>query len=407
MATLTFPSAMNQFVATLRADAVAKLDATHYVVVWNASGGGASRAVVCSISGTTITLGTPNTFIAAGSENVSVCGLDSTHFVVFYRNNDGSGYEVICGVTDGGTVISSYGTAVNVVGNSSSQSGGPQSIAMLDSTHFVVSYYNNNDTLSYCRVGSVSGTTITLGTANSFSGNPASGLYQPIAPISSSSFFVCFNNGGNDKQARVASVSGTTITYGTASTFNNDTHSSNNIASFPIDSTHIGVTWISGGGGDGGAIYVVIGVISGTTISSWGTATSVGVTAANGANLSAASIDASNYILAYTLGSNSRATASLGTISGTTPTLDTGVEFDTEAIDTSIMNTASTALLDSTHFVQVWKRGTSVTGQSIIGLVSTAAGPANLKSLNTNLKANIKSYNTNLIANVKSINTNA
>lgn len=35
-----------------------------------------------------------------------------------------------------------------------------------------------------------------------------------------------------------------------------------------------------------------------------------------------------------------------------------------------------------------------------------AAGPVNLKSLNTNLAANIKSYNTNLIANVKSINTN-
>jgi hypothetical protein len=35
-----------------------------------------------------------------------------------------------------------------------------------------------------------------------------------------------------------------------------------------------------------------------------------------------------------------------------------------------------------------------------------ASGPANLKSLDTNLKANIKSYNTNVIANVKSINTN-
>lgn len=35
-----------------------------------------------------------------------------------------------------------------------------------------------------------------------------------------------------------------------------------------------------------------------------------------------------------------------------------------------------------------------------------ASGPANLKSLDTNLKANIKSYNTNLIANIKSINTN-
>lgn len=37
---------------------------------------------------------------------------------------------------------------------------------------------------------------------------------------------------------------------------------------------------------------------------------------------------------------------------------------------------------------------------------TAASGPANLKSLNTNLKSNIKSYNTNLIANVKSINTN-
>lgn len=37
---------------------------------------------------------------------------------------------------------------------------------------------------------------------------------------------------------------------------------------------------------------------------------------------------------------------------------------------------------------------------------AVASGPANLKSLNTNLKANIKSINTNLIANVKSFNTN-
>lgn len=34
-------------------------------------------------------------------------------------------------------------------------------------------------------------------------------------------------------------------------------------------------------------------------------------------------------------------------------------------------------------------------------------GPANLKSLDTNVKANIKSYNTNVLANIKSINTNA
>ena len=36
-----------------------------------------------------------------------------------------------------------------------------------------------------------------------------------------------------------------------------------------------------------------------------------------------------------------------------------------------------------------------------------AEGPANLKSLDTNVKANIKSYNTNVLANIKSINGNS
>lgn len=56
-----------------------------------------------------------------------------------------------------------------------------------------------------------------------------------------------------------------------------------------------------------------------------------------------------------------------------------------------------------------WSFGTSETCYWIIGAVApsaSASGPANLKSLNTNIKANIKSYNTNLIANIKSINTN-
>lgn len=37
---------------------------------------------------------------------------------------------------------------------------------------------------------------------------------------------------------------------------------------------------------------------------------------------------------------------------------------------------------------------------------TTAAGPANLKTYNTNAAANIKTINTNAIANVKSLNTN-
>lgn len=55
-----------------------------------------------------------------------------------------------------------------------------------------------------------------------------------------------------------------------------------------------------------------------------------------------------------------------------------------------------------------WSGTVRFTGWIVASVApAVAAGPTNLKSLDTNVKANIKSYNTNLIANVKSINTNA
>jgi len=66
--------------------------------------------------------------------------------------------------------------------------------------------------------------------------------------------------------------------------------------------------------------------------------------------------------------------------------------------------TASTTSFDSIRIGQ--DAGTSYLDNFTTTDPFAAAGPANLKSLDTNLKANIKSYNTNLIANVKSINTN-
>lgn len=55
----------------------------------------------------------------------------------------------------------------------------------------------------------------------------------------------------------------------------------------------------------------------------------------------------------------------------------------------------------------------SSSGDIISGMVAASyegtasPGPANLKSLDTNVKSNLKSYNTNVLANIKSINTNA
>lgn len=50
--------------------------------------------------------------------------------------------------------------------------------------------------------------------------------------------------------------------------------------------------------------------------------------------------------------------------------------------------------------------GTTCTNIILENTPAGVSGPANLKTLNTNLAANIKTYNTNPLANIKSINTN-
>jgi hypothetical protein len=59
-----------------------------------------------------------------------------------------------------------------------------------------------------------------------------------------------------------------------------------------------------------------------------------------------------------------------------------------------------TRALSSTEAASLYNSGNGIS-------YPFAAGPTNLKSYNTNLKANIKSINGNLIANVKSLNTNS
>jgi len=54
-----------------------------------------------------------------------------------------------------------------------------------------------------------------------------------------------------------------------------------------------------------------------------------------------------------------------------------------------------------------WAQTNAVTGSWAYALKPALAGPANLKTYNTNLKANIKTINTNPIANVKTLDTNA
>ena len=120
-------------------------------------------AVVSTVSGTTITPGTPATLQSAGPTYVSAAGLDSTHFVTAFQTGAGGAYSSAVVSSVSGTTITP-GSVSNLGSESISVY---ESVAALDSTHFVVGYVNSFNARTV--VSSVSGTTISAGSPVTFS----------------------------------------------------------------------------------------------------------------------------------------------------------------------------------------------------------------------------------------------
>lgn len=155
-----------------------------------------------SVSGTTITVGTATTLASSSlnnQENINgICTLgNGTTGVVQYYDGSGTTQRLRAFTISGSTLT--LGTAVTATAN-----GVNSYITPLDSSTFV--FNDNNNT----RLGSVSGTTITLGTASSTFGfnSLSSGNFGGTAIVSATQFW----NGGY-----LVTWTGTTISSATAS----------------------------------------------------------------------------------------------------------------------------------------------------------------------------------------------
>ena len=252
--TITYGSPVSVASNYTKPRGIAALDSTHFVVVYVPASVGS--AVVGTVSGLSISFGSSATFASDADwldDNMSVAALDSTHFVVIYSDNTNSDYGTAkIGVTSGNT-IQSFGTA-NVF-NSAATSG--MSVATLDSTHFVVEYSDTGDAGYGCaRVGLVSGTTISsYGTENCF--NSISTYYSNVAAIDSTHFVVVYRDHGGDTYgySRVGLVSGTTISsYGTDYCFNSVSTFWVSVAA--LNSSNFVVAYNDDGGADYGCARV-------------------------------------------------------------------------------------------------------------------------------------------------------
>jgi len=294
------------------------------------------------------------------SEVASVYDPDADRVVVAYRDEDDLSYGKAVVGTISGTSIS-FGTPVTFnTGNSSFIS------AVYDSNaqKVVIAYKTPLNNYGNAIVGTVSGTSISFGSSAVFeTGNTfnISAAYDSNAQKT----VIAYRDNGNSSYgtAVVATVSGTSITFGTPVVF--ESASSIEISTtYDSDAQKIVIGYSDLGNSNYGT--AIVGTVSGTSIS-FGTAVvfeSATITKTSAVYDS----NAQKVVIAYRdVGNSNYGTAIVGTVSGTSISFGTAVVFESAATDE-----VSTIYDSGAQFVVITYQdeGNSNYGTVIVGAVS-------------------------------------
>ena len=313
-------------------------DSNKVVIGYRDSGGSNyGTGIVGTVSGTSISYGTPAVFESANTDYVAATFDSDSNKVVFaYQDGGNSSYGTAVVGTVSGTGIS-YGTPVVF------ESAGTNDIsATFDSNeNKVVIVYQDSGNSSYgtAIVGTVSGTAISYGTAEVF--ESAATTYPAVTFDSDSNKVVIgYRDNGNSYYgtAIVGTVSGTAITFGSPVVFN--TGNSQYIAA-TFDSNSNKVVFAYKNVDPTGKGTAIVGTVSGTSIS-FGTAVIFGDDY-NGYFSGTFDSNSNKVVISYMDYANSEyGTAVIGTVSGASISFGTPVVFEAAAI------TYSSATFDST-----------------------------------------------------------
>ena len=289
--------------------------------------------------GITVSVDTGQTFESGAAQYIAVAKLDANTFIVAYQDNDDSNHgKVVVGTRSGTTIYISESDIVQF------SSGDIQNIDVcaLSPTLFIISY---NDVISvpyvsYVVAGSVSGTTITLGSAV-VSQSVGSANSTTVCKVDSTNF-VASEIVSNTIYSVTGVVSGTTITLGAVVTF----VGGKRVKSANLNSTDFILTYEYGF-----LMYAVVGIVDTTTQTiTFGTAKYLGTGYLDWTYSSVASFDYNHFIcFACTATDNRIVAGAIGT--GATRPITIG----TLVSDTTNITNLSICTMDSTHFLVSYK----------------------------------------------------
>ena len=284
------------------------LDSTHFVAVYR-DGGNSYHGYACigTVSnGDEISYGSEYVFNAASTIFLSVDALDSTHFVVIYKDSGNNGKGTACIGTVSGSTISFGSEYVFNTGYTEATS-----VSSVDSTHFVVSYqdWTNNQKGTAC-IGTVSGSTISFGSEYVF--NTGTTYYTSVSSLDSTHFVVAYQDAtaGFLGKAIIGTTTGSSIAFGSEYTFNNANTYYTTVSK--LDSLRFVISYKDDGNSDKGT--AIIGNRTGSTIS-YGSEYVFNSAITDSPSVS--SVNSTYFVAVYKDGGNSnKGTGIIGTTSG-------------------------------------------------------------------------------------------
>jgi hypothetical protein len=273
------------------------------------------------INGTSISWSSANIFFSPWENSISALGTDKAVFA--YRNNPNAALNPNYGIARIGTIS---GASITIGSESifNNSAIGANDVTALGTDKIVVVYSNEtNSGYGTAKVGTVSGTSISWGSAFVF--NSASTFAFSITPLGIDKIIVAYADNGNANRgtARIGTVSGTSITWGSAFVFNNASTTVTSVTALGTDKIVVAYR-DQGNLGYGTAI---VGTISGTSIS-WGS--EFVFNPASTFFTSVASFGTDKIVVAYRDdGNSSYGTVIVGTISGTSITWGSELVYNT------------------------------------------------------------------------------
>ena len=310
-----------------------------FIVAYRDSGNSSyGTACVGTVSGTSISFGSEYVFNSANTYyiSVSVDPLNSGKFVVAYADGGNGVYGTAIIGTVSGTSIS-FGS--EYVFNATNSNYIVVSFDPINSGKFVASYTDvGNSSYGTSIVGTVSGTSISYGSEAALNSSSSSVFSISFDPNTTGKFVVAYKDVGNSNYgaAIVGTVSGTSISYGTAVVFNSGSTANISVDFDPNTANKFVVSYRDNAAS--GVGKSIVGTVSGTSIS-FGTAVVFNTEQSDYISSSFDPSTAGKFIVAYRDYSNSQyGTAVVGTISGTSVSFSSEYIFDSSATDYIVVN---------------------------------------------------------------------